>query len=236
MGVKRPHRTGQVDAIGRPVSVADTAARRPTAPPPSCVDAPVPCGPFTVDRVVDTRTYDLDENDRWVPIDAGDSRECDRCGRLHSIHAHVTDSNGNSWVVGVGCADVGDQAAVRKLSNQAAAAARADIAGRDREGHAARVAELVDAAAGARFDETVVARRWDPARLGGRGGRVWECDGVAVYSMHRESDVVTAAEDAERVRCLEGAWRRATLVAAAGGPEEWSRLHRRAGRPPIPWL
>lgn len=56
-------------------------------------------------RVVDTRSYEEAENDRWVPIPgSGDENPCARCGRMHEVHAHVMLEDGTSAVVGTGCA------------------------------------------------------------------------------------------------------------------------------------
>jgi hypothetical protein len=53
--------------------------------------------------VVDTRAKE-EQGDRWVRISGtGDARQCDRCGRMHEIHATVQDEHGVQHTVGVGC-------------------------------------------------------------------------------------------------------------------------------------
>jgi hypothetical protein len=70
-------------------------------------------------RVVDTRTYE-EVNDRWVPIPgSGNARECDRCGRLHEVHAEVQYPDGRIAVVGTGCMGLGSAVARRSASRAA---------------------------------------------------------------------------------------------------------------------
>lgn len=54
--------------------------------------------------VVDTRDWQEEEDEVWRPIpNSGERRECDRCGRLHEIHAHVELGDGRGAIVGTGC-------------------------------------------------------------------------------------------------------------------------------------
>ena len=57
--------------------------------------------------VVDTRDFEeisRNGHDIMVPIPgSGDVRECDRCRRLHEVHATVELSNGDLATVGTGC-------------------------------------------------------------------------------------------------------------------------------------
>ena len=54
--------------------------------------------------VVDTREYQ-EEGDRIVPVPgSGNPRPCDRCGRMHEVHATVLLDDGDEAVVGTGCA------------------------------------------------------------------------------------------------------------------------------------
>lgn len=73
--------------------------------------------------VVDTREY-MEEGDRWVPIPgSGEARECDRCGRLHEVHATVQYPSGETMVVGTGCMGMGTPYG-RKVASSASALAR----------------------------------------------------------------------------------------------------------------
>lgn len=74
-------------------------------------------------RVVDTRDY-VEQGDRWVPVPgSGQARECDRCGRLHEVHAYVEAPDGHTMVVGTGCMGLGPEAA-RKYAAKAGTVAR----------------------------------------------------------------------------------------------------------------
>lgn len=63
--------------------------------------------PFEILEVRDTRRYDVDfsgPDERWYPIPgSGLEHQCDRCGRIHEVHAHVIDATGRSGIVGTGC-------------------------------------------------------------------------------------------------------------------------------------
>lgn len=73
--------------------------------------------------VVDTREYE-EVGDRWVLIPgSGNPRECDRCGRLHEVHATVECPDGRVAVVGTGCMGLGAEVA-RKVAARASRAAR----------------------------------------------------------------------------------------------------------------
>lgn len=54
--------------------------------------------------VVDTRTWEEGDDDKWHPIPgSGDPRPCDRCGKQHEIHVTVTYPS-KSLCVGTTCA------------------------------------------------------------------------------------------------------------------------------------
>jgi len=54
--------------------------------------------------VVDTREYEEGPDDKTRPIPgSGLIRECDRCGRLHEVHAQVLLDDGTKAIVGTGC-------------------------------------------------------------------------------------------------------------------------------------
>jgi hypothetical protein len=175
--------------------------------------------PFKVIKVRDTRSYE-EQGDRWVPIPgSGDAHECERCNRLHEIHATVQDTNGNYGTVGVGCMGA-ETAEVRRLSGQATRGAK----------RAAK--DVAKAEASRQLDELIAAVRAlpfpadrievGPAKFG--EGEDWRLDGARVV-------VAPYADRSERMHCLEGSWRRSQLDALAGGYEAHATLARRAERP-----
>jgi hypothetical protein len=75
-------------------------------------------------RIVDTREYEEAPSGKWVPIPgSGNQRECDRCGRLHEVHAYVETDDGRTMIVGTGCMGLGPEAG-RKFASKAATVAR----------------------------------------------------------------------------------------------------------------
>ena len=63
--------------------------------------------PWQIISIKDTREF-IEQDDRFVPVaGSGDMRPCDRCGRVHEIHATVRTASGEHYVVGIGCALVG---------------------------------------------------------------------------------------------------------------------------------
>lgn len=65
-------------------------------------------------KVVDTREYEEVGDGKWAPIPgSGNARECDRCGRLHEVHAYVETPSGGTMVVGTGCMGLGPDVARR---------------------------------------------------------------------------------------------------------------------------
>jgi hypothetical protein len=70
-------------------------------------------------EVTDTREFE-EVDDRWVPVaGSGEERECDRCGRIHVVHAHVKLSDGTHAIVGTGCM-LADEAVVASRIRSAA--------------------------------------------------------------------------------------------------------------------
>lgn len=176
--------------------------------------------PFRVERVRDTRSFEED-GDRWVPIPgSGDPRACDRCGRLHEIHADVVDATGRAAVVGVGCmnATVAEQ---RRLSGKAtrdarrAARARAQAAAKTAfDAHAQAVAAMV-------FPRDQVQRQ--PADWGGKPAEEWRVQDAGPVIVSEWAD------HEERIRCLESNWRQRRMEERVGGADALRALERRAG-------
>ena len=75
-------------------------------------------------RVVDTREYEEIADGKWAAIPgSGNARECDRCGRLHEVHAYVETDDGTTMIVGTGCMGLGPEVA-RKLASKAGTIAK----------------------------------------------------------------------------------------------------------------
>lgn len=56
-------------------------------------------------NVCDTRDWEEVAEDKWVAIPgSGDPHVCDRCGRMHEVHAEVLCDDNTKMVVGTGCA------------------------------------------------------------------------------------------------------------------------------------
>jgi hypothetical protein len=74
-------------------------------------------------RVVDSRECE-ECGDRWVPVPGtGVQRKCDRCGRLHEVHAYVQLEDGSVATVGTGCMR-GESLEVQGRMKSAASAAK----------------------------------------------------------------------------------------------------------------
>jgi hypothetical protein len=75
-------------------------------------------------KVIDTREYEEIADGKWAAIPgSGNARECDRCGRLHEVHAYVETADGTTMIVGTGCMGLGPEVA-RKLASKAGTVAR----------------------------------------------------------------------------------------------------------------
>jgi hypothetical protein len=178
-----------------------------------------PTAPFNVIKVVDTRDF-IEIDDRFVALaGSGDSRPCDRCDRLHEIHAHVVDANGIGWIVGTGCmdAEANDVArkAARKATNEAKKAARRARA----EALVAELAAAEAAVAAMTFPADRVEYEIEETRNGiaVRGFHRWEVDGAwAKLAAYDDADGsfsghLDARTIAERLGCVETNWRRDRL-------------------------
>lgn len=76
-------------------------------------------------RVTDTREYEEGPDDKWRPIPGtGHARPCDRCARLHEVHAEVLLDNGQSATVGTGCAGKDDMETAKRFMRADRAAKR----------------------------------------------------------------------------------------------------------------
>ncbi|MFA5053089.1 MAG: hypothetical protein WC565_03460 [Parcubacteria group bacterium] len=74
--------------------------------------------------VIDTREYEEVADGVFKPIaGSGHENECDRCGRMHEVHAHVRLESGETAVVGTGCMR-GESIETTKAVTKAANAAK----------------------------------------------------------------------------------------------------------------
>lgn len=72
-------------------------------------------------KVEDTREYE-EIGDVWKPIPgSGNTRECDRCGKVHEVHYTVED-NGKQIIVGASCAKADDAETNMKFKSLASLA------------------------------------------------------------------------------------------------------------------
>lgn len=147
--------------------------------------------------VVDTREYEEVSEGKFAPIPgSGDSRECDRCGRTHEVHATVRYPDGAIKVVGTGCMELGS-AVARKAAGKASTVARL------RAELAATRARLEVASE----QETTVAAMTAPAVVASKHPKhdfdILQCgDGPAVWCQFTRTD----ADLAERNRAAVSGW------------------------------
>jgi len=159
-------------------------------------------------EVVDTREYE-EEGDRFVPVvGSGSPRDCDRCGRLHEVHAHVELDDGSEACVGTGCmrqdeADVASR--VRSMARRASSLARLH---RERAALAAAVAAYEAAWS------DVAALPTPPVEYGTEE----LFDGRTCPELRMGLEKVSCMfcgpgrdDWAERAECLDDVWRRARM-------------------------
>ncbi len=158
--------------------------------------------------VVDTREYE-EQGDRFVPVvGSGSPRDCDRCGRLHEVHAHVELDDGSEAVVGTGCmrqdeADVASR--VRSMARRASSLARL------RRARAALVAKQEAWNAAWRM---VAALPTPPVEYGTEtmfDGREYPILRMGAEKVSCMFCGPSRDDWAERAECLEDIWRRARM-------------------------
>lgn len=160
-------------------------------------------------RVDDTREWIEGGDGRWHAIPgSGQERACDRCQRLHEVHATVELDDGTTIVVGTGCMRGEDATLVRALrsADRAAKKARREVfQGRRR-------AELANAYTEA--DVAVTALELPPVTTAVES----RPDGkITVLSMGDTQvwclrEKMSEADLHERVQCLTNAWRQKRLT------------------------
>jgi len=158
----------------------------------------------TILRVVDTREYE-EQGDRWVPVPGtGNARECDRCGRLHEVHAHVRYPDGSEAIVGTGCMGLGADVG-RRAASHAGTIARLGAQLRRAEAGLQEATEL-NAWAEAQVPPPIVAGERD-------GHPCLYCGDEWVLTEHARSPV----EMTERRFSVVAHWRTARMYEHAGG-------------------
>lgn len=143
--------------------------------------------------VVDTRDY-VEVGDTFKPVPgSGNLRECDRCGRVHEVHATVELSDGTRAIVGTSCAGAESLEVQKALAAGASRAKRVARQSRELAALRAKLAQLAQIAVEVEALPlpTVVGPvpyfpRYDPTRqdgtaiyMGEAEVRIasWECDG-----------------------------------------------------------
>lgn len=203
-------------------SFAAQPARKSRTQPDTPIKQPVP--PFKIIAVADTRDF-IEHDDRWVPVPgSGDTRECDRCGRLHEIHATIEDATARTYTVGVGCANA-DDATARRLRADATREARSSARDARQQNAEQQLVSLIDTVNALPFPADQIVHT-TPAS--GPWTDTWEIDGLAVRGF-------AGSDPAERARCLESTWRKSQAEAVAGGAGDLRTLCKHAERP-TPWL
>lgn len=160
--------------------------------------------PFTILRVVDTREF-IEIGDRWFPVaGSGDPRECDRCGRTHEIHAHVTDVDGHPAVVGTGCMGLASNEARKHAGRATTAAKKAARHAAAVKAHE-RLAEAKATVAAMTMPTYTVRPSAILRNADGSPADEWVVDDARVV-VRRDAD------HAERLACLTDCWRRNRLA------------------------
>ena len=150
-------------------------------------------------HVVDTREYEEIADGKWAAIPgSGDARECDRCGRLHEVHAYVETDDGATMVVGTGCMGLGPEVA-RKFASKAGTIAKLTA---ERE----HVADLITAREAARRE---VAKLTPPEPT--RWTKPWG-EGVSV-----------GGHDVLYQPAAGGTWKKAISEATQDALDSWRR-------------
>ena len=170
--------------------------------------------PWQIISIKDTREF-IEQDDRFVPISgSGDMRPCDRCGRVHEIHATVRTASGEHYVVGIGCALAGhpELDAPLKAGKSAATTYAKNKADVERKRvFAARVAQEWTAVkampmpAHTEQDAAIIpnAKEWRTV------------DGRAYCVISAWADLK------ERMDCLESSWRDKVMDERMGGDRSW---------------
>lgn len=147
--------------------------------------------------VKDTREY-VEDGDRWIPIPgSGVSRNCDRCGRDHEVHAYV-ENEGRTMVVGTSCMKADSPELAKRIMSEHRRERRAR--GLQKELEALKV--RAEAYEQARFEVVRMQRPTIVQKGETEGG------GSIVYAMGDAQVYVQKNEGltAEHKECLDRGW------------------------------
>lgn len=148
-------------------------------------------------RITDTRQY-IEVDDRWIPVPgSGDVRPCDRCDRDHEVHAYVELVNGDTSVIGTGCARGSTMLPALRRG-----ASRAKNTAKRQHQLAALRAEMASA-------ETIIAEVESLTPPDAECDGFRECGDIVAYRMGDASVWCPTGFDEERARTLLQQWRRA---------------------------
>lgn len=159
-------------------------------------------------RVVDTRQYYEGSDDRFHPIPgSGDERPCDRCGRIHEVHAYVELEGNKQAIVGVGCAEADDVELAARFKTAGSLAKRLAKLDAEEKAYNERAAKW-DAAFAEVESRPLPEIRILPLKDDASEVRIGE-DG---WARARNTELLVPRYKAERIACAVDGWRRARLT------------------------
>lgn len=167
--------------------------------------------------VVDTREY-MEDGDRWVAIPgSGLENECERCGRLHEVHATVELADGTTAVVGTGCMK-GESMEVQAALKAGASAAKSSKVAAMRDDKANTLAwQVVALALGAWEVDAERIERTATAEDARRCGKAWN---LLAETKRRLGDALWYDRASARIEKLTALLAKVeTTIAAA----EWKK-------------
>lgn len=226
------------------------AVRRPLRRNPDTAAPPVRAGRRQIVRVldvVDTRQYEEIEEGVFKPIPgSGSPHLCSRCGRTHEVHALVELDDGETELVGTGCASKASMDVAAQVKTEMARQKNLDkwtrvLASLERKDAAwEAVVRAVDAL------PFPAAERVGPTPVRGGTGMLWRCGDVTITDTFwgdRQSRFSEAEADLRRSQWSSAMddWRRHEEYNDKGFREtvraKWreERLRERWGPTPFPY-
>lgn len=162
--------------------------------------------PWTIISIRDTREF-IEVGDEWKPVvGTGDMRPCDRCSKVHEIHAHVRAQTGEEYVVGVGCARVGHPELDAPLKAGQSAATTYQ---KNKAKYVAAVERHEQAKAAWAQIEALPVPDYEVGPGYGTAEAWTTIDGLAQVMVHHDR---SGTDLTERLRSLEDAWRRSVYL------------------------
>lgn len=189
--------------------------------------------PTKILEVADTRDL-VEEGDRWVRVPgSGDAHLCDRCGRLHEVHATVLGDDGAEHIVGVGCAHATGPTASLLRSAVSATATVGKLRAQLRKAQERDAQLLAARNQVAALAPPEIVSEAAPERIGSNEWRWHTVDGTgctayghslswyeARSDYYRRPQTAWQEHDAERRDCVLSGWRAKQLRAAGFGSWE----------------